>query len=98
MRTGIRRTSWNWARAMAWRSLKLLRRSDQEFLWYQRLWLENLIPRLRDDGYAREASTLAYFESGLPRFARRSNDRQTELPVTPPEPQASDQSPPAQSR
>jgi hypothetical protein len=44
---------------MAWRSLKLLRQSDQEFLLYQRLCLENLIPRLRDDGYAREASMLA---------------------------------------
>ena len=70
LHTGIRRASWKWARAMAWRSLKLLRRRDPEFLLYQRLCLENLIPRLRDDGYVREASMLAYFQSGLARIAR----------------------------
>ena len=96
LRTGVRRTAWKWARAMAWRSLKLLRRRDQEFLLYQRLCLENLIPRLREGGYEREASMLTYFKSGLKRISPKSIDLQTKSPATPPEQQASEESSHAQ--
>jgi hypothetical protein len=54
---------------MAWRSLKQLGHSDPEFCLYQRLCLENLVPRLREAGYTSEATMLSCFESGLARLA-----------------------------
>lgn len=68
LRKGIRRTAWKWTRAMAWRSLKQLGHTDPEFCLYQRLCLENLVPRLRDAGFTSEATMLSCFESGLSRF------------------------------
>jgi hypothetical protein len=68
LRKGIRRTIWKWMRAMAWRSVKQLRHSDPQFAMYQKLCLENLVPRLREAGYTREAALLAFFESGLSHF------------------------------
>jgi hypothetical protein len=56
---GVRRTVWKWIRSLAWRSLKQIGRSDQEYCLYQRLCLEDLIPRLRDAGYSAEAAMLA---------------------------------------
>jgi hypothetical protein len=55
-------------RSLAWRSLKQVRTRDFEFLLYQRLCLDDLIPRLRDAGYATEAMLLDHFRSGLSRF------------------------------
>jgi hypothetical protein len=69
LRKGIRRTALRWTRSMAWRSLKLLGHSDPEFCLYQRLCLENLVPRLREAGYTSEATMLACFESGLARLS-----------------------------
>ena len=69
LRKGIRRTAWKWTRSMAWRSLKQLGHTDPEFCLYQRLCLENLVPRLREAGYTSEATMLSCFESGLSRLA-----------------------------
>jgi len=69
LRRGIRRTVWKWTRSMAWRSLKQLGHTDAEFCLYQRLCLENLVPRLREAGYTSEAAMLSCFEAGLSRFA-----------------------------
>jgi glycosyltransferase involved in cell wall biosynthesis len=71
LRKGIRRTAWKWTRAIAWRSLKQLRRSDPDFWLYQSLCLDNLVPRLREAGYASEATMLASFQKSLARFAQR---------------------------
>lgn len=68
LRRGIRRTTLKWTRSVAWRSLKQLGHSDPEFCLYQRLCLENLVPRLRDAGYTAEATMLACCESGLARL------------------------------
>jgi hypothetical protein len=73
LRTSVRRTVWKWARAIAWRSLKLLRRRDPEFVLYQRLCLDDLIPRLRAADFMREAAILGFFEAGGP--LRHSPDR-----------------------
>jgi hypothetical protein len=55
---GIRRTARKWARAIVLRSLKQLRRRDPEFVLYQRLCLDDLIPRLREAGFTREVRML----------------------------------------
>lgn len=65
LRKGIRRTAWKWTRAIAWRSLKKFGHIDPDFSLYQRLCLENLVPRLREAGYTSEARMLACFEAGL---------------------------------
>ena len=58
LRKGVRRATRKWARAVVLRWLKLLRRSDPEFVLYQRLCLDDLIPRLRAAGFTREARML----------------------------------------
>jgi len=68
LQKAIRRTTWKWMRALAWRSVKQLRRSDPHFGLYQTLCLENLVPRLREAGYTTDAALLACLESGLSRF------------------------------
>jgi glycosyltransferase involved in cell wall biosynthesis len=69
LRNGVRHTVWKWVRSLAWRSLKLRVRSDPDFCLYQSLCLNDLIPRLRQSGFASEATALSYFEPGLARFA-----------------------------
>jgi hypothetical protein len=64
LRTGIRRTALRWSRALAWRYLKQSVRPEPEFLLYQRLCLDNLIPRLREAGHTSEATMLACFHPG----------------------------------
>jgi hypothetical protein len=58
LRKGVRRTTRKWARAILLRWLKQLRRSDPEFVLYQRLCLDDLIPRLRAARFTREARML----------------------------------------
>jgi hypothetical protein len=50
---------------LTWHSFKQLGRSDPDFCLYQSLCLSDLIPRLRDSGYAREAAMLTLFEPAL---------------------------------
>ena len=69
LRKGVRRSTWKWARAIAWRSLKQFGHTDAEFCLYQSLCLENLVPRLREAGFSSEAMMLACFESRLARVA-----------------------------
>jgi glycosyltransferase involved in cell wall biosynthesis len=65
LRKGIRRTVWRWIRSLTWHSFKQLGRSDPDFCLYQSLCLSDLIPRLRDSGYAREAAMLTLFQPAL---------------------------------
>jgi hypothetical protein len=67
LRKGIRRTAWKWTRSIAWRVLKTSGHSDPEFHLYQRLCLENVVPRLREAGYTSEATMLSCFGAGLAR-------------------------------
>jgi hypothetical protein len=82
LRKGIRRTVWKWARTIAWRSLKQLRRRDPEFVQYQRLCLDDLIPRLRAAGYAREAELLTRWIRPLIARSRVSDSSQLHQPVS----------------
>jgi glycosyltransferase involved in cell wall biosynthesis len=82
LRKGIRRTTWKWARAVAWRALKQFRRSDQEFLVYQRLCLEDLIPRLRAAGWTREAKRLHHWIRPFIGKSRASDSSQLHQPVS----------------
>ncbi|HZM92426.1 MAG TPA: glycosyltransferase family 2 protein [Vicinamibacterales bacterium] len=82
LRKGIRRTTRKWARAIAWRALKRLRRSDQEFLLYQRLCLDDLIPRLREAGCTREAKLLDRWIRPLIGRSRASDSSQLHRPVS----------------
>jgi len=74
LRAGVRRTVWKWIRSMTWHSLKQIGSTDPEFSLYQSLCLENLIPRLREAGFAREAALLSPFEAGLTRATTNRMD------------------------
>ena len=82
LRKGIRRTTWKWARAIAWRLLKRLRRRDPEFVQYQRRCLDDLIPRLREAGYTREADRLARWIRPLIARSKESDSNQLHQPVS----------------
>jgi glycosyltransferase involved in cell wall biosynthesis len=67
LRRGIRRTAWKWIRSLTWRSVGRFGHGDPDFYFFQTLCLNELLPRLRDAGFTREAAMLAGFKAGFAR-------------------------------
>ena len=78
----IRRTTRKWARAIVMRSLRQFRRSDPEFILYQRLCLDDLIPRLREAGFTREARMLERWIRPLIARRKASDSNRLHQPVS----------------
>jgi glycosyltransferase involved in cell wall biosynthesis len=70
LRASVRRAVGKWIRAVLWRLLTSPGRRDPEFCLYQRLCLDDLVPRLRDAGYRREAALLDRFRPACSLHAR----------------------------
>jgi hypothetical protein len=60
-----------WARSLAWRTARVAPFQDAEFVRYQTLSLEHLLPRLCRAGLALETEILAPFAAALRRAGRR---------------------------
>jgi glycosyltransferase involved in cell wall biosynthesis len=66
----VARAARRWAGSLAWRSARHGALGDADFVLFQSLCLEHVLPRLREAGYAASAALLAPFDALLSRAAR----------------------------